>query len=125
MSTTVTEKLQLGPAVVEQLTGVVPFGKNDPEAGLHDTVPQPAVVVGAKLTTAPHWPGVLNTLIFDGQVMVQATVTLTWNVQLAVLLDVSVAVQVTVVVPTPKQVPDGGVQFAVAPGQLSVGVGVV
>lgn len=120
-----TVKPQLGPAVVVQDTGVVPTGKNDPEPGLQFTVPQPAVVVGAKLTTAPHWPGVLNTLIFDGQVMVQATVTLTWNVQLAVLLDVSVAVQVTGVVPTGKHVPDAGEQFAVAPGQLSVGVGVV
>jgi len=42
-----------------------------------------------------------------------------------VLPDVSIAVQVTVVVPMGKQVPDGGEQFAVAPGQLSLGVGVV
>jgi hypothetical protein len=34
-------------------------------------------------------------------------------------------VQVTMVVPIGKQKPDGGKQFAVAPGQLSVGVGVV
>jgi hypothetical protein len=38
---------------------------------------------------------------------------------------VSVAVQVTVVVPTAKQVPDTGAQLTVAPGQLSLAVGVV
>ena len=35
------------------------------------------------------------------------------------------AVQVTVVVPTAKAVPLAGLQLAVAPGQLSVAVGVV
>jgi hypothetical protein len=38
---------------------------------------------------------------------------------------VSVAVQVTVVVPTAKQLPDAGKQFTVAPVQLSLAVGVV
>ena len=76
------------------------------------------------MTMAPHWPGVLPVVIFAGQLIVQATITLTWNVQLAVLLDVSVAVQVTVVEPIGKQKPEGGEQLAVAPGQLSLGVGV-
>lgn len=120
-----TENWQLGPAVVVHVTVVVPFGKNDPELGVQFTVPQPAVVVGAKVTTFPHWPGVLFVVIFAGQVIVQAACTLTWNVQLAVLVDVSVAVQVTEVEPIGKQKPEGGEQFAVAPGQLSVGVGVV
>lgn len=47
VSLTVTVKLQLGPAVVVQLTVVVPFAKNEPEVGAQVTVPQPAVVVGA------------------------------------------------------------------------------
>jgi hypothetical protein len=47
------------------------------------------------------------------------------NWQDDVLPDVSIAVQVTVVVPIGKHVPDGGEQLAVAPGQLSLGVGVV
>ena len=51
--------------------------------------------------------------------------TVTVKVHEAVLLEVSVAVQVTVVVPTGKHVPDAGAQEAVDPGQLSVGVGVV
>jgi hypothetical protein len=55
VSLTVTVNAQLGPAVVVHITVVVPFGKNDPEAGLQATVPHPPpVVVGAKLTTAPH-----------------------------------------------------------------------
>ena len=62
--------------------------------------------------------------MFAGQVIVQGT-TDTVNVQDAVLADASVAVQVTVVVPTGKHVPDAGKHDAVAPGQLSVGVGVV
>lgn len=47
MSLTLTVNEQLGPAVVVQVTVVVPFGKNDPEAGEQFTVPQPPEVVGA------------------------------------------------------------------------------
>jgi hypothetical protein len=46
----------------------------------------------------------------------------TLNVQVAILPEASVAVQVTVVVPTGKVEPDGGLQTAVTPGQLSVAV---
>jgi hypothetical protein len=41
----------------------------------------------------------------------------------AVLPEASVAVQVTVVVPTAKVEPDGGLQADVTPGQLSLAVG--
>lgn len=51
------------------------------------------------------------------------SLTVTVNEQLAVLPDVSVAVQVTVVVPFGKLEPDPGVQAVVAPGQLSLVVG--
>lgn len=40
----------MGPAVVEQVTVVVPTEKNEPEAGTQVTVPQatsPLIVVGA------------------------------------------------------------------------------
>jgi hypothetical protein len=53
------------------------------------------------------------------------SVTVTVNVQAAVLFEASVAVQVTVVTPFWKVEPEAGTQAAVAPGQLSVGVGVV
>ena len=47
LSATVTLNEQLGPFVV-QFTIVMPTGKNDPDAGLQATVPQPPpVVVGA------------------------------------------------------------------------------
>ena len=47
VSLTETVKLQLGPAFVVQLTVVVPFWKNEPEAGVQFTLPHPAVVFGA------------------------------------------------------------------------------
>jgi len=48
----------------------------------------------------------------------------TVKLQVAVLLDASVAVQVTVVVPIGKQAPLGGLQTTVTPGQLSDAVAV-
>jgi hypothetical protein len=47
VSLTVTVKLQLGPAVVEQVTVVTPFWNVEPDTGLHVTVPHWPVVVGA------------------------------------------------------------------------------
>ena len=52
------------------------------------------------------------------------SVTITLNEQLAWLLDASVAVQVTPVVPTGNDEPEGGVQLTVTPGQLSEAVAV-
>ena len=127
VSFTVTVKEQLGPAAVEQLTVVVPFGKNDPEGGEQFTVPQPPPeVVGAKVTTAPHCPASLFLVILLGQVIAQGT-TVTVKEQLVSGLSglVSAAVQVTVVVPAAKQVPDGGEHVTVALPQLSVAVGCV
>jgi hypothetical protein len=49
--------------------------------------------------------------------------TVTVKLQVAVLPDASVAVQVTVVVPTGKHDPDGGLHATVTPGQLSLAVG--
>ena len=62
--------------------------------------------------------------MFAGQVIVQAACTVTVNEQLAVLLEVSVAAQVTVVVPTGKLEPEAGLQVTVCPGQLSLLLGV-
>src|SRR2546426_78365 len=124
---TVPVKLQLGPAVV-QLTVVVPFGKNDPEAGVQVTVPHPPpVVVGANVTTAPHWFGSLFLVMFAGQVIVQGFCTVTLNVQLAVRFAPSVTVQVTVLIPAANQNPDGGLHVTAfgGSGQLSLPVGVV
>jgi hypothetical protein len=125
VSFTVTEKEHPGPAVVEQLTVVVPFGKNDPDDGLQVTVPQPALEVGEKVTTAPHWPGSLFVVMLLGHVIAQGA-TVTVNEQLLSGLSglVSEAVQVTVVVPGGKQKPDGGEHATLTLPQLSVAVGV-
>jgi hypothetical protein len=63
--------------------------------------------------------------MFAGQVIAgfSVSLTVTVNEQEAVLPDVSVAVQFTVVVPFGKVEPDAGVQLVVTPGQLSVVVG--
>ena len=61
VSLTVTLKEQVGPAFAVQVTGVVPFAKNDPDTGTHVTIPQVPSVDGAeKFTTAPHCPGILD-----------------------------------------------------------------
>jgi len=79
------------------------------------------------VTTAVQTLGSVDLVMFAGQVIDGACVsfTVTVNVHVAVLLDVSVAVHVTVVTPFVNTVPLAGTQLAVAPGQLSVGVGVV
>ena len=67
------------------------------------------------------------TTTFDGQVIAGAVAsrTVTVKVQEPILPDASVAVQVTVVVPTGKPDPEAGTQTTVALPQLSVPVGVV
>jgi len=52
----------------------------------------------------------------------QTSNTLIVKLHVAVFIDASVAVQVTVVVPTGMHEPDGGVQATVTPGQLSLAV---
>jgi len=49
--------------------------------------------------------------------------TVTLKLHVTLLPDVSAAVQVTVVTPFTKAVPDGGTQVTVTPGQLSLAVG--
>jgi len=48
VSFTVTVKVQLGPWSLAQVTVVVPTWKADPDAGVHVTVPQFPLVVGAE-----------------------------------------------------------------------------
>ena len=65
------------------------------------------------------------TVTAAGQVIVGACVsfTVTVKVQVAVLPTASVAVDVTVVVPTGKKLPEAGTLAIVTPGQLSLAVG--
>lgn len=134
LSLTVTVKLQvavlLEASVAVQVTVVTPLWKVEPDAGEQDAVAPGQLSVGvgvAYVATAEQSPAAVLSVMFAGQVMLGFCVsfTRTVNVQVAVLLEASVAVQVTVVVPTWKVEPDAGEQEAVAPGQLSVGVGVV
>ena len=57
--------------------------------------------------------------------IVHAGCTVIVNVHAPVFAAASVAVQVTVVIPTGNDEPDAGRQFTAAPGQLSDAVGVV
>ena len=69
--------------------------------------------------------GLAEHIICDDGVATASGVGLmvTVNVQEAVLPDASVAVAVTVVMPTGNTLPDGGTDTTVTPGQLSVAVG--
>lgn len=64
--------------------------------------------------------------MFAGHVIVHGGATVTVKLQLPVFFDESIAMHVTVVVPSGKQVPEPGEQFTDGePPQLSVAVGVV
>src|SRR2546423_5710460 len=67
---------------------------------------------------------VLNSTTFPETVSStrQALKTETVKLHVAVFPELSVAVQVTVVVPTGNAAPEGGLQTTVTPGQLSVAV---
>jgi hypothetical protein len=51
--TTVTRKSQLAPSELLIVTGVVPNGKKEPDAGVEEIVPHVPDVVASKLTFAP------------------------------------------------------------------------
>jgi hypothetical protein len=76
-------------------------------AQLSDTLGMPRLKL---VILAVHCPGLVLTVTFAGQVMVGGCVSLmvTVNVQEAVAPEGSVAVHVTVVVPTGKNEPDAG-----------------
>ena len=66
-----------------------------------------------------------GTVTFAGHVIVHAGCTVIVKVHAPVFDAASVAVHVTVVVPTGNDDPDAGTQLTVAPGQLSDAVGTV
>jgi hypothetical protein len=128
---TVTVKLQVEvlpeASVAVQLTVVTPTGKQLPEGGLQMIVVpgQLSVVVAVKVTTLQASLTVAVTAVwFAGQAITggSMSLTVTVNEQLAVRLLASVAVQLTVVTPFGKAVPEGGVQTTPTPGQLSLAV---
>ena len=115
-------------SVAVQVTVVVPIVNCVPLAGTQTTVVpgQLSDVVGsANFTVAPHTFASFATVTFAGHVIVHAGCTVIVNVHVPVFAAASVAVHVTVVTPTGNDEPDTGTQLTVAPGQLSVAVGVV
>jgi hypothetical protein len=113
----VTVKVQGEPVVGVQVTVVVPTEKDVPDAGLQVTVPHPAPPGVAKVAIAPHCPGSFGIVMFAGHVSAHA-LTITRKLQTPPLF----SEHVTVVVPTGKQEPDGGVhviipQLPVVPGK--------
>jgi hypothetical protein len=106
---------QLSLAV--QATVVVPIGKVLPLGGLHTTIggEQPPVTLGAKVTTAPAGLVACRTML-DGQVIANGGYTVTVKLQLVESPHVSLALQVTVVVPIGKVLPLGGLQTSVGGG---------
>src|ERR1043165_6610494 len=121
---TVTTKLHevLLPeaSVAVQLTVLFPTMKVVPEAGeqTEATPAQLSDTVGVKVTFAEHCPEAAGTVIGAGHVIVGGwvSITTTWKLQLPTCPDVSVAVQLTRVVPTGKLEPDGGSQGGLASG---------
>ena len=116
-------------SVAVQVTVVVPTGKHEFDGGLHTVVTpgQLSVATGAKLATT-HGSLIVAVLavMLAGHVIAGGCVslTVTVNAQLAVLPEESATLQVTVVVPFGKNIPEAGAQVG-APtlGQLSLTVG--
>jgi hypothetical protein len=107
-----------------QFTVVTPRGKVEPDGGAHVTVVPGTLSVtvgGGKLTTAWHCPAGILTATVEGQVIVGACVSLTVTEKehVEVLSAASVAVQVTMDVPSGNAEPEGGVQVGAGLEQLS------
>jgi hypothetical protein len=88
--------------------------------------PQLSVEVTVKLTAFPQVPVDETTVMLPGQLITGAVVstTETWNAQVEIFPETSVAVYVTVVTPTGKTVP-GLKLLVIVKLQLSVAVGIV
>src|SRR6266498_2270073 len=118
VSTTVTvnEPCPVLPcaSVALHCTVVVPSGNVEPLAGVHVTATLPStmsVALAVYVTTAPL-ALVASAVMFAGSVSAGGVVstTVTWNVAVPVLCCVSVALHVTVVVPSANVEPLAGEQ---------------
>jgi hypothetical protein len=119
----------LDASVAVQSTGVVPTRKIEPEPGTQLTVAPGQLSLGtgvANVTVAEHCPAAALLTMLAGQFNAGGCVslTVTSNEHWLVLPDASVAVHVTVVVPTGKLEPLDGSQTTPVPGQLSPGMNV-
>src|SRR5206468_1088010 len=122
VSLTVTVKLQVAllpwPSSAPQFTVVGPRAKLLPLAGVQVTVavPQLSVAVTTKVTLLAQVPPEVLTLILAGQVTTGSSLspTVTVKLHVALLPWPSLALQLTVVGPTPKLLPLAGLQATVA-----------
>jgi hypothetical protein len=117
-------------SVAVHVTVVVPIGNVEPDAGEQVTGTAPSmssVAVGVGyVTTAPDAPDAALVMSDTGPITggVVSVATVTLKVAVLVFPDASEAEQVTVVVPTGNDEPDGGTQLTVAgPLIASVAVG--
>jgi len=130
-SVTVTVKKQLvvfpAASVATHETTLVPIGNAEPAGGVQTTPtvpPQLSVPVGVvKKTVAWHCPASGALVMLAGQTICGGWLsrTVTVKEQELELPEVSVATQLTVVVPLAKGEPEGGMQTGgEVPGQLSL-----
>jgi hypothetical protein len=116
-------------SVAVQVTVVVPTGNGVPDGGTHATVTPGQLSVatgGGNVPTAEVAIGQVagaTAVCGPGQVIVGACVSTTVIVNVQVLTGGPVAVQVTVVVPTGKVLPEGGTHVTVPQDPLVVGAG--
>ena len=128
----VDEAVLFAESLAVHVTVVTPAGKVLPDAGAHVTGTGPSTaslaVGGVNVTTAPPGPVALA-VRFDGVPVIVGrvgSVTVTVNMDVAVLLAASLAVHVTVVTPTANALPETGAQVTGAvPLTASVAVGLV
>jgi hypothetical protein len=136
LSVTVTVKLAVpefpAASIAEQLTVVVPIAKVVPDAGTQFGVNDPETLSDAlaeKLTLVPEAESA-STLMFDGTVTVGFVVSWTVIVNemaVSVVLPLaSWAVQLTMVFPSGKTLPEDGAQLTLGDGSpLSLALGAV
>jgi hypothetical protein len=124
---TVTLKLPFAvlpaPSVALQLTVVVPIGNVDPDEGeqLTATLPETASLADAEnVTTAPLLE-LADVLMSAGRLKAGGVVSTTVivNDPFDELVELSVAVQLTVVAPSANVEPDAGLQLTTGAGSVS------
>ncbi len=129
MSTTFTLKLHCpgfsAASVALQVTGVVPAANSDPDAGEQVTATvasQLSVAEAVKVAIAEHFVAAALSVRSPGHVSPGGSLSCTVTVKehSVVTPAVSVAVQVTGVLPMGNAAPDGGAHVTVAAGSLAV-----
>ena len=128
LSVIVTVKLQLAvlpePSVAVQTTVTTPVENAAPDGGAQATVgvENVSVAVAVKVTIVEQDPGSALCVMLLGQVTTGgvASITVTMKVPVRVFPTPSVAVLVTIVVPSGNVDPDGGFETTVATEQSSL-----